>query len=86
MPKFFSRHQNTGLVASGVSLTLWGEGTSLALVGQTSSDGDTIKITNAGVYSTTNWAPFTSRQNSILNWVLKLNALKQKIKRVTKTV
>ena len=35
---------NTGLVSSGVSLTSWGEGTSLALVGHPSSDGVTIKM------------------------------------------
>ena len=33
-----------GLVSSGVSLTSWGEGASLALVGHPSSDGITIKI------------------------------------------
>ena len=32
------------MVSSGVSLTSWGEGGSLALVGHTSSDGVTIKI------------------------------------------
>ena len=32
------------LVSSGVSLTSWGEGASLALVGNPSSDGITIKI------------------------------------------
>ena len=31
-------------------------------------------------YSRTNWPPFTGGQNSILNWVLKLNPLNQKIK------
>ena len=35
---------NTGLVSSGVILTSWGEGASLALVGHPSSDGVTIKI------------------------------------------
>ena len=35
---------NTGLVSSGVSLTSWGEGASLALVGHPSSDGVTIKM------------------------------------------
>ena len=39
-----SRHRNTGLVSSGVSLTSWVEGVSLALVGHPSSDGITIKI------------------------------------------
>ena len=34
----------TGLVSSGVSLTSWGEGASLALVGHPSSDGVTIKM------------------------------------------
>ena len=29
---------NTGLVSSGASLTLWGEGASVALVGHPSSD------------------------------------------------
>ena len=38
------RHRNIGLVSSGVSLTSWGEGASLALVGHPSSDGITIKI------------------------------------------
>ena len=38
------RHRNTGLVSNGISLTSWGEGASLALVGQPSSDGITIKI------------------------------------------
>ena len=38
------RHRNTSLVSSGVSLTLWGEGVSLALVGHPPSDGITIKI------------------------------------------
>ena len=33
-----------GLVSSGVSLTSWGEGASLALVGHPTSDGVTIKI------------------------------------------
>ena len=33
-----------GLVSSGVSLTSWGEGASLALVGHPSSDGVTIKM------------------------------------------
>ena len=36
--------ENTGLVSSGVSLTSWGEVVSLALVGNPSSDGITIKI------------------------------------------
>ena len=35
---------NFGLVCSGVSLTSWGEGASLALVGHPSSDGVTIKM------------------------------------------
>ena len=35
---------NTGLVSSGVSLTSWGEGASLALVGHPSSDGVMIKM------------------------------------------
>ena len=35
---------NTGLVNSGASLTSWGEGASLALVGEPSSDGVTIKM------------------------------------------
>ena len=33
-----------GLVSSGVSLTSWEEGASLALVGHPSSDGVTIKM------------------------------------------
>ena len=32
------------VVSSGASLTSWGEGTSLALVGHRSSDGVTIKM------------------------------------------
>ena len=35
---------NTELVSSGASLTSWGEGASLALVGHPSNDGVTIKI------------------------------------------
>ena len=38
------RHKNTRLVSSGASLTSWGEGASLALIGHPSSDGVTIKI------------------------------------------
>ena len=38
------RHWNTGLVSSGDSLTSWGEGASLALVGNPSSVGVTIKM------------------------------------------
>ena len=34
----------TGLVSSGVRLTSWGEGASLALVSHPSSDGVTIKM------------------------------------------
>ena len=37
------RHENTGLVSSGVSFTSWGEGVSLALFGHPSSDGITKK-------------------------------------------
>ena len=33
-----------GLVSSGASLTSWGEGVSLALVGHQSSDGVTVKM------------------------------------------
>ena len=33
------------------------------------------------VYSSTNWPPFTGGKNSILNWVLKLNPLNQKVKK-----
>ena len=39
-----SRDWNTRLVSSGVSLTLWGEGASIALVGHRSSDRITIEI------------------------------------------
>ena len=38
-------HQNTALVSNGISLTLWGKGASLALIGHLSSDAVTIKIT-----------------------------------------
>ena len=38
------KHLDTGLVSSGVSLTLWGEGMSLALAGHPSIDDVTIKI------------------------------------------
>ena len=40
----FPLHWNTGLVSSGASLTSWGEGASLALVGNPSSDGFMIKM------------------------------------------
>ena len=38
------RYSNTGLVSSRASLTSWGEGASLALVGHSSSDGVMIKM------------------------------------------
>ena len=38
------RHWSTRLVSSRASLTSWGEGASLALVGNPSSDGITIKM------------------------------------------
>ena len=41
---FWPRLCNTGLVSSIASLTSWGEGTSLALVGHPASDGVTIKM------------------------------------------
>ena len=41
---FSPRHWNTGLVSSGATLTSWGKGASLALVGNPSSDGVTIKM------------------------------------------
>ena len=42
--KLSPRHWNTGLMSSRVSLTSWGEGASLVLVGHPSSDGIMIKI------------------------------------------
>ena len=36
--------------------------------------------THQNVYSSTNWPPFTEGQNSILNWVLKLNPISKKWK------
>ena len=41
---YSQRHWNTGLVSSGASLTSWGEGASLALVGDHSSAGVKIKM------------------------------------------
>ena len=38
------RHLNTGLVFSGASLTSWGEGAFLALVGYPCSDGVTTTM------------------------------------------
>ena len=38
------RHRNTGLMSSGASLTSWGEGASLAFVGDPSSDFVMIKM------------------------------------------
>ena len=38
------RHWNTGLVSSGASLTSWGEGAFLTLVGDPYSDSVTIKM------------------------------------------
>ena len=38
------KYQVTEMVFSGASLTSWGEGASLALVGDPSSDGVTIKM------------------------------------------
>ena len=40
-----------------------------------------IFVVVAGVYSSTNWPPFTGGQNSILNWVLKLKPLSLKVKK-----
>ena len=42
-PKYFYKKVNTGLVSNGTSLTSWGEGASLALVGHLSGDDVTIK-------------------------------------------
>ena len=42
--EIFPRHENTGMAFSGVSLTSWKEGASLALVGHPSSDDVTIKM------------------------------------------
>ena len=44
MAKERGEENSTGLVSSGASLTSWGEGASLALVGDPSSDGVTIKM------------------------------------------
>ena len=41
---FSQRHWSPGLVCIGASLTSWGEGASLALVGHPSSDGVTMKV------------------------------------------
>ena len=40
-----------------------------------------IFLTLSGVYSSTNKPPFTGCQNSILNWVVKLNPLNQRMKK-----
>ena len=42
--KMAPRPRNTGLMSSGDSLILWGEGASSALVGNPSRDGVSIKI------------------------------------------
>ena len=42
--KLSTRHGNTRLVSSGSSLTSWGEGVYLALVGDPSSDCVTINM------------------------------------------
>ena len=41
---FLIKRWNSGLVSSGISLTSWGEGASLVLVGHPLSDGVTIKL------------------------------------------
>ena len=41
---------------------------------------------DSGVYLSTNWPPFTGGQDSVLNWVLKLDPLNQKVKKVMKAV
>ena len=66
------RHSNSGLVSSGVSLTSWGEGASLALVDHPSSDGFTIKIPYGGRCFIT-LTSFT-RHLFLLGW-LKLNLM-----------
>ena len=48
---------NTGLVSSGASLTSWGEGVSLALVGHPSSDGVTIKMPYPRDFEILGWCP-----------------------------
>ena len=60
---------NTGLVSSGDSLTSYGEGASLALVGNPSSDGITIKMSyGVDVLHRHSFAP-----NLFLSGWLKLN-------------
>ena len=54
---FPPRQQNTRLVSSGTSLTSWGEGASLALVGHPSSDDVTIKIWGRSFTTSTSSAP-----------------------------
>ena len=54
---FPPRLLNTGLVSSGASLTSWGEGASLALVGHPSSDGVTIKMPYPRDFEILGWCP-----------------------------
>ena len=54
---FPPRHWNTGLVSSGASLTSWGEGASLALVGHPSTDGVTIKMPHPRDFEILGWCP-----------------------------
>ena len=48
---------NTGFVSSRASLTSWGEGASLALVGNPSSDGVTIKMPYPPRLEILGWCP-----------------------------
>ena len=65
------RHWNTGLMFSGISLTSWGEGASLALVRHSSNDGVTIKTPCGRCFITsTSLAPHLF----LLDW-LKLNLM-----------
>ena len=48
---------NTGLVSSRASLTSWGEGASLALVGNPSSDGVMIKMSYPRDFEILGWCP-----------------------------
>ena len=67
---FTLRHWNTGLVSSGASLTSWGKGSSLALVGDPSSDAVTINKNSlwGRCFRSTSFAPHLF----LLFW-LKLN-------------
>ena len=77
------RYQNTGLVPSGVSLALWGEGACLAYVTNPSSEGVTMKIASGvnhpifstGLVKTASDFIITSIEIGLIDWMKAVRAV-----------